>query len=193
MEHKTVMLDAGSYARLAHAKAELRRRSGLKISFNDVINELVGRNIESLSIDNMLKRYITEFAEKAGSLEYVLGVLLYGSVARNTFGKYSDIDVMVMTKTHSWKQYEELRAIASELEKRHGASLFGRGLPSLISFVILDVDDLKKFRPFHLDLADYGVVLYERGGALRDFIYAMEGIKHWREHINGAEVLRWKT
>ena len=72
------------------------------------------------------------------------------------------------------------------------SELMKKGLPSFISPVLLSVDELRKFRPFYLDLADYGVILYERDHFLSDFIYETKRIRHKRELINNTEVLLWK-
>lgn len=191
MKYKTIMLDVNSYARLADAKAALGRRMGVSLSFNDLILELVSKNLDFLNIDEGLKSHIAKFADKVRALDYVLGILLFGSVAKETSGEHSDIDILVLVR-HGGKGYlAKLMDIAAGLSEDE-SELMKKGLPSFISPVLLSVDELRKFRPFYLDLADYGVILYERDHFLSDFIYETKRIRHKRELINNTEVLLWK-
>lgn len=190
MKYKTIMLDINGYSRLAEAKEALGKRMGITLSFNDMILELVSKNPDFLNIDDGMKDYISGFVDAMKGFDYVVGVLLFGSVAKESFGEHSDIDVLVLTKPGGKGHLAEIMDKASG-NKEGGDKLMERGLPSLISPVILSVDDLKTFRPFYLDLADYGVVLYEKGHILSDFIYGIRRMRHKRESINNAEVLVW--
>lgn len=191
MKYKTIMLDVNGYARLADAKEALGRRMGVSLSFNDLILELVSKNLDFLDIDDGLKSHIAKFADRARELDYVLGILLFGSVAKETSGENSDIDILVLVKPEGKGQLTRMMDIAASL-KDDEAELMKKGLPSLISPVLLSVDELEKFRPFYFDLADYGVILYEKDHLLSDFVYETKRIKHKRELINNTEVLVWK-
>lgn len=190
MKYKTIMLNLNSYSRLASAKDTLSKRLGIGISFNDLILELVSSRLEFLDINDELKGYIGRFVDRIKGLDYVLGALLYGSAAKGAYNEYSDIDVLVLTKQTGKGHLAELMSIAASMKEDAG-KLMDKGLPSLISPILLSVEDLKTFRPFYLDVADYGVVLYEKEYVLSDFIYKIKKIRHKRELINNAEVLTW--
>jgi predicted nucleotidyltransferase len=191
MQYKTIMLDREGYARLAQAKRVLRRRSGLKLSFNDVIGELAGHRLEFSDMDEELRAYIMEFAGKAAKLEQVEGVLLFGSVAKGTYNEYSDIDVLIVAGDGKVVVLKEILGLTAGLARR-GRKLMERGMPSLISPVILNARDLREFRPFYFDFADYGMILYERNNILTDFIYSIRKMKHRRESVNNVEVITWQ-
>jgi len=191
MKYKTIMLNVDSYVRLADAKAALARRMGVSLSFNDLILELVSKNLDFLDIDEGLKSHIAKFADKVKELDYVLGILLFGSVAKETSGENSDIDVLVLVRPGGKGHLAKLIDIAASLREDE-SKLMEKGLPSFISPILLSVDELRKFRPFYLDLADYGVILYEKDHLLSNFIYETKRIKHKRELINNTEVLAWR-
>ena len=190
MQYKTIMLGAKSYAKLASAKEAMRKKSGLKLSFDDLISDLVGRKLELAPIDDRLKRYIEKAALQISNIEGVAGILLFGSVAKGTYNRHSDIDIAVIT---SGKKWNALRGVldASKSMQKEGYELMDSGFPSLISPVVLDLKDTKSFRPFYFDLADFGIILYERGKVLTDFVDSIRWKSHRREVVGGAEVVTW--
>lgn len=190
MKYKTIMLDADSYAKLAKVKAVMRKRLGRKIGFNGAISELISGRFEFLEIDDELKGFISRFAEKASTFPFVLGVMLFGSVAKGSYNEYSDIDILILTRS---KKGEDMDIVMKTIAgmKDEGYRLMDRNLPSLVSLVFLDLKDIKAFRPFYLDLADYGIILYEEGHLLSDFVYSLKRKKHVRENIDNVEVLTW--
>jgi predicted nucleotidyltransferase len=190
MRYKTIMLGIDSYAKLARAKEAFRKASGLKLSFSDIILELISKNLDFLPIEGELKAFIKKFVDGISASEEVEGILLFGSVAKGTYDKYSDIDILVVTKHKKGKMLEKLLAATKSL-KGDSEKLMSLNLPSLINPIILDESDLKRFRPFYFDFADYGVILYERGGILSDFTSSLKRLKHKREIINNVEVLTW--
>ena len=190
MRYKTVMLDLESYAKLLDAKRAMRKKSGLKISFRDLILDLVGRRLDFAPIDEKLKIYIEGFIAKIGRLENVEGAILFGSVAKGTYNEYSDIDIVIFVNQDKADVMRKALDIAKGM-KGEGEKLMEMGLPSLINLVVLDAKDMKAFRPFYFDFADYGIILYERGVALSNFVYSLKWRKHKRELIDNVEVLTW--
>ncbi|MCW1301716.1 MAG: nucleotidyltransferase domain-containing protein, partial [Candidatus Parvarchaeota archaeon] len=63
------------------------------MSFNDLIMYLSSKNIGFLNIEKELKGYILAFANKLEGIESMRGAVLFGSVARGTYTKDSDIDI----------------------------------------------------------------------------------------------------
>ena len=190
MGYKTIMLNLDSYARLSRARDALRKRSGLKLSFNDLVMGLVSNSLEFADMEDALKDFIAKFVEKVGKMDSVMGVLLFGSVARGEYNEYSDIDVLVVTESQRSIDFKRVMDTAAGT-KTDSYLLMERGLPSLISPVVLSRKELGSFRPFYLDFAEYGMILYERGHLLSDFIYSIKRVRHRREYINNVDVLTW--
>jgi predicted nucleotidyltransferase len=190
MKYKTIMLDIESYSKLASARDKVRKRLGKKLSFNETILALVSGQLEFAEIDDALKDFITRFVENVADLDFVIGAVLFGSVAKGTYNRYSDIDILLLVKSKNRETANKILSKITEMRKE-SYSLMDKDLPSLINPVIIEVNDMEEFRPFYLDVADYGIILYERGRRLSKFIYALKRMKHVRENVHGLEVLTW--
>lgn len=191
IKYKSVMLDINGYSKLAEAKTMLSRKMGVSLSFNDLVLELVSRRFEFLNVDASLKNYITKFADRIKCLDYVFGAILFGSVARETFTENSDIDILILTERDMNNKFSRLMDITRSLKEDERA-LMEKGLPSLITPIFLNIEDTKIFRPIYFDIVDYGIILFEKGNFLSDFMSTIRKVKHKRELINNVEVLTWR-
>ncbi len=193
MAYKTILLTEDTYNKVSAAKRLLSERLKKKLSFGDLLDEVFGRNIDFLDIDKDLLAYIKGFCARMDE-EYVLGALLFGSVAKGTYDQNSDIDVLVVVSDIKYRErlMERVHAAKKELEGMLD-TLIGKRLPTFISPVVVEEKALMQdFKPIYLDFLDYGVILFERHEALSRFLGKMSGIKHWRE-FTPYEVLRWHT
>lgn len=190
MRYKTIMLDLNSYAKLASAKEAMRKKSGLKLSFEDLILDLIGRNLELAPMDERLKLFIKKASLAISELPRVDGILLFGSVAKGAYNRYSDIDLAIFT---SGKKLASLkRVIALKKSLSDGAiALMKLNLPHALSPIVLDKGDTGTFKPFYFDLADFGIILYERGGRVSDFVNSIKWKEHRRQIVKGVEVINW--
>jgi predicted nucleotidyltransferase len=188
-KHKTIMLDLESYNKLLSAKDAASRKSGRNLSFNAFILELVSRKLDFLDIDDSLRRYLIRLAARLASISHIDGVLLFGSVAKGSYKENSDIDILILTKDGGG--YHEVMKVINSL-RVEADGLSDKGLPSLVCPILIGMQDTKRFRPLYLDLADYGIILYERESALTDFINSVSRTKHERTFENGVEVLTWQ-
>lgn len=191
MKYKTIMLSLAGYSRLARAKKAFSDRIGSELSFNEFVSETLCNNIEFLEIDNRLRSYINGFVDKVILLEGVRGVLLFGSIPKGSHHENSDIDLLIVVKSGSNGMFGMIDEIASSMHKE-GIALMSANLPSLINPIVIGENSLTEFRPFYFDIADYGVVLYEKGHVLTDMIYAFKKRKHSRQVVDNMEVLTWK-
>ena len=179
---------------VSNAKKRLSERLKRRLSFGDLFNEVFGRNIEFLDVDNDLLNYIKEFCRRMEEKEYVLGAMLFGSVAKGTYDKYSDIDILIVIsdRKYAGKLMDQVHMVKRELEAELD-SLLDKDLPTFISPVVMDEKALMgKLQPIYLDFLDYGIVLFEKREVLARFLKLMSGVKHWREFMP-YEVLRWQA
>ncbi len=190
MRYKTIMVGTKSYARIASAREAMRRKSGLKLSFEDIIMDLIDRRLELSPMDDRLKRYIEKAALEISELDGIDGILLFGSVAKGTYNKNSDIDLAIFTKSRKLDILESVMAIKGSLGSE-AISLMKAGLPHSLSPIALDRGDAKAFKPFYFDLADYGIILYEKADSVSKFIDSVKWKKHRREVVKGVEVITW--
>ncbi|MEM3178037.1 MAG: nucleotidyltransferase domain-containing protein [Candidatus Micrarchaeaceae archaeon] len=193
MAYKTILLNESAYIKASAAKRKLSEKLRRKLSFSDLINEVFGKRIEFLDIDNELKAYIESFSERLRQTDCVLGLLLFGSVAKGrSYNKYSDIDLLVVVrdKKDIWGTMERIHKIKGELAQQ-SKELAAKQLPMFISPIVIDEKELNAFKPIYLDFLDYGIVLFEKQNVLTDFLNEMRKIKHSRS-FRPYEVLTWK-
>ncbi len=188
--HKTIMIDANTYYRLSLAKEALQDKIGIKLSYGEILIDLMNRRIDLLSLDVRVKDLIMKFSSMCIKSGLVTGILLYGSLAKGTFDRYSDIDILVTVDDDKGKTLEAILSITKSLDSDRDV-LMKEGLPSLISPVVLNLEDIKGFRPFYYEFADFGIIIYEESSTLSDFLYRLRYMKHERKVINNTEVLTW--
>ena len=194
MKYMTILLNADAYGRVSRVKKKVEERLQHKLSFGDLFNEVFGKNLDFLDLDDELRNYVKYFCERLQEKSYVLGILLFGSVAKgHGYNKYSDIDMLVVVSSRAdvGKVMDYIHEIKKEMHVRKH-KLISKQLPTFISPIVLEENSLETFRPIHLDFLDYGVVLFERRNALTDFLNGLRGIKHRRD-FKPYEVLTWQT
>ena len=88
----------------------------------------------------------------------IISLVLFGSVARGTAGKESDIDVLIILKDAPDSYYERLKPVVEiELEMRKDVI----GIPPIFSSMILSLDEAKQNRNIFLDMIDHSIILYD--------------------------------
>jgi len=113
--------------------------------------------VEMLKIDyEVLEKFRKRVLDKLGKRIY--SIIVYGSVARGTATKDSDIDILVIGKDR--KDWETVSRIAYEID-------FENGFRTFITTIFLTEDEfkhrLKVGDPFLHNVLKEGVVLYDSG------------------------------
>jgi predicted nucleotidyltransferase len=114
-------------------------------------------NMEMLS---GYKKILIKFRQKLLTRfkDEIISMVLFGSVARGTAGKESDIDVLIIMKDVPDSYYERLKPIVDiELEMRKDVE----GMPPIFSSMILSLDEAKQNRNIFLDMIDHSIILYD--------------------------------
>lgn len=190
--YKTILLDENSYNEIKAAKEYLSRQMEKTISFSYVVDRLIGRKMMLLQLQDEILQYITAFVSVMQKYNDVLGILLFGSVAKRTYGKFSDIDMLVVVQNSPGKYFdlahEAISGLSSFREKLSKISLFLYLSPTVIS-----AGDLLEFKPIFLDIADFGIILYEKDEILTNAIERFSALKHQRIKTSKGEILKWKT
>ncbi len=187
---KQTLLTEEAYSQLREAKEILTSATGKRVSFTEVVRCMVGKPLVMMRLDADIKNYITAFVDRISSNRHTLGVVLFGSIVKKTFTKFSDIDVAVITDSDFLAYFDylnkEIKAIDVYQDK-----LITKGLSLYISPLIITKKDLQKLNPIYFDIADNGVVLYQRENAVSDFFASLEKIKHKRINTASGQVLTW--
>ena len=116
----------------------------------------------------------------------LLGVWLFGSVARGEARPNSDVDLLVVARNLMGNKSQMADAISSVVDVRSERDFFFRnGFVTDISFYPITEEELGRFYPIMLDVLDHGIVLYERGEILNKTARSM---KEWLSRMRVRKV-----
>lgn len=96
----------------------------------------------------------------------LVSVVIYGSVARGTARKDSDIDILIIAESLP-KNRLERQQLFIEIEgalKPAIDELWNKGYYVDFSPIILSVEEASKIRPIYLDMVEDSVILYDKDG-----------------------------
>ncbi len=190
---KQMLLDESTVMEVNEAKEFLSLEIGRRATSKDVIEEFVGRRLRFLRLKKEVRDYINGFVDLITRKEKVMGIMLFGSVARGLYRKDSDIDVLIVIRGSAISCIDEIEESIDGVEELR-APLVKMGFYLRIRPLILSLEDLKIFRPIYLSIVDEGVILFERRDALTNFMTDIKRNINWRREIaEGGVVLKWKT
>lgn len=189
---KQTMLRTEAYDILKAAKESLSKAENRRLSLSDAIILLIGKRL-LFSISNPdIKDYIEEYVGMLAQDSRVRGIILFGSVAKGTWDKYSDIDLFVIVKGRPLDILHKTNEIDKKLRAQQ-EKLLDAGLGLYVSPLVVDINSLNEFRPIYLEIIDKGIILYENGAAVRDFIKNLRSkVSYNRINTPDGEVLTWK-
>jgi predicted nucleotidyltransferase len=116
--------------------------------------------INNMEMPSDYKQLLNKFKRKllARFKDKLVSLVLFGSVARGTARKESDIDLLIILKDAPDSYYERLKPVVEiELEMRKNVI----GMPPIFSSMILSLDEAKQNRNIFLDMIDHSVILYD--------------------------------
>ncbi|MGC8547841.1 MAG: nucleotidyltransferase domain-containing protein [Candidatus Micrarchaeia archaeon] len=191
MTYKSLLLNGNAYAVIKAYRDYLSKKLGRKVSFSEAIEEALGRKYLILNLDPKIAEYLNRFTEMLQRDKGVVGAVLFGSVAKGTFRKDSDIDIMVVVKGPSQPYYDKVHNMIMQLGSIK-ESMAMEGLFLYISPLIVSEEELKDFDPIFFDIADFGIILFDTDGSIKKFIEHIKALPHRREYTPYGEVLKWK-
>lgn len=188
---KQTLLTEEAYYQLKEAKEILKKLTGRNVSFTEVIHKFVGKQLVILGLDQDIKNYISAFVDIITLNKHTLGIILFGSVAKGTFTKFSDIDIAVITDSDFLDYLNYLNKSIKEIENYQDI-LIKKGLSLYINPLIITKRDLGKLNPIYFDIVDDGVVLYQRADTVSNFFESLEKFKHKRINTASGQIVTWK-
>ncbi len=189
---KQTMLRAEAYDLLKATKEALNKTENKRLSMSDVIIELIGKKLLFSITNPFVRDYIQAYVSELKKDEKVFGIVLFGSVANGTWNKYSDIDLFVIIDGDPLGVIHETNEIDKKLKVMQ-EKLFDLGLGLYVSPLVVDMRNLKEFRPIYLEIIDKGIILYEKNSAVYNFISDLRSrISYKRSNTEKGEVLKWK-
>ena len=188
---KQTLLTEEAYSELSEFKQIIEQITGRRSSFTEVIKQTAGKQLTLLKMDQDIKNYIMHFVDLIDENPHTLGVILYGSITKNSFSKFSDIDLAIITNS-KFIEYQEYLNLKRREVNSYQDILIKRGLSLFISPLILTPADLEVLNPLYFEIADYGIVLFQRGNTVPEFLDKIAKIKHKRKNTKSGEMLLWE-
>ncbi len=189
---KQILVDRHIYQKLSESKAVLNKEEGAKLSFSDVMLKLMGANLYLYSLDKEIRDYISAYLNELIRDKQVEGVMLFGSIVKGNWNKYSDIDFFIVVNSDPLKYLHRTNEIDQKLESLQN-KLFEKGLSLYVSPLIINRENLNEFRQIYLEIFKYGVILYEKDGTMTNFIENIrKNIKQETIEVNGELISMWK-
>ncbi|MGC8561578.1 MAG: nucleotidyltransferase domain-containing protein [Thermoplasmata archaeon] len=187
---KQTLLTEEAYSQLKEAKELIEKSTGRKSSFTEAIRQTVGKQLAMAKMDTDVKNYIKAFVDRIMDNKHTLGIILFGSVSKADYSRFSDIDLAIITDSSilNYMDYlnREIREIDSYQDK-----IIQKGLSLYINPLIIRKDDMKNLNPIYFDIADDGIVLFERKNEVTSFFESLARIKHKKINTRGGEILVW--
>ena len=188
---KQTLLTEEAYSELSEFKQIIEQITGRRSSYTEVIKQTAGKQLTLLKMDQDIKNYIMRFVDLIDENPHTLGVILYGSITKNSFSKFSDIDLAIITDS-KFIEYQEYLNLKRKEVNSYQDILIKRGLSLFISPLILTPADLEVLNPLYFEIADYGIVLFQRGNSVSEFLDKIAKIKHKRKNTKSGEMLVWE-
>jgi predicted nucleotidyltransferase len=112
----------------------------------------------------LLERLLELISARLG--DNLVSVVVYGSVARGSPKKDSDIDILIVADSlpeSRMKRQELFLEIESPIEPIIN-DLWDKGFYTDFSPIILSVNEALRIRPIYLDMVEDAVILYDKNG-----------------------------
>ncbi|MGC8533870.1 MAG: nucleotidyltransferase domain-containing protein [Candidatus Parvarchaeum sp.] len=180
---KQTMLREDAYNVIKEMKENAVRVYGKKMSFGDIIKESLNKELSISLLDDTVKSYLQEYIHELNKDDDIIGVILFGSIAKRTWNEYSDIDLFIVVKSDPVKCLHYTDKIDKKLYSIQ-KEIFKKGYGFYVSPLIVTSNSLDKNKMIYDEIRKTGIILFDRENILRDF---MLKTKNKRENKNGKE------
>ena len=188
---KTIALEDKTYQKISKLKSKISKLRNMSINFNELVEETLRRPIGLLLIDDLLRESIIFLIKELSRDDSVVGVILYGSVAKGDFQVNSDVDLFVISTGNLSNVFDFVESTIQKVELQFLKELTSHNLPTTFSPLIISQSETETLRPIFFDVADSGIILYDRFGVATSFVERYLSIPHKREYTKDGEILTW--
>ena len=109
-----------------------------------------------------LKSFLSYLKEELN--EDLISLIIYGSVARSTWNRESDVDVLLIVSNNYFNQFNEDKISEITINfynKCREGSMYDNYINHSIQILTLSINDLDKFRTLFYDIAVDGIIIYD--------------------------------
>ena len=176
---------------LREARDFIRSKTEGKVTFADVVTMMVGKPLRYLKLDRDLREYIMSFVDRISLNSHTKAAILFGSVARGDYNKYSDIDIATITDSSFLEYFEYLNTVMRELNPIQDR-LLKRSLSLFINPLIINQNSLSFYNPIYLDIERDGIILFQRGDTAFKFFMSVIRRKSRRIIDDHGKMMLWQ-
>jgi len=144
----------------------------------------------------LLKRYCEILCEYFK--ERIVGILLFGSIARGDWNRASDIDLLIVVrdwKKPVWERGRELLILRNQLRQTEEyRKVMAEGYTPIIQHYPLDMAEAQRTHRVYIDASIDGLILYEKDHFLTNLLKNLQGRlmeKGARRVVNPNRVFYW--
>lgn len=119
--------------------------------------------------------------------EKLVSVVLYGSIARGSAQKNSDIDLLVIADSLPKSRMDRQKLFLRIEEPLQPAmdSLWNEGFHVDFSPIILSLEEASRMRPLYLDMVEDAIILYDKNGFFKGIL---ERLRKRLEELGGKRI-----
>jgi predicted nucleotidyltransferase len=188
---KTIALEDKTYQKLSKLKYKISELRNISVNFNELVEETLRRPMGPLLIDDLLRESIISLTKELSRDDSVVGVIIYGSVVKGNFQVNSDVDFFVISTGSLSNVFDFVESTIQKVESQFSKELTSHNLPATFSPLIVSQSETETLRPIFFDVADSGIILYDRFGVATSFVERYLSIPHKREYTKDGEILTW--
>ncbi|MEM2788791.1 MAG: nucleotidyltransferase domain-containing protein [Candidatus Bathyarchaeia archaeon] len=119
---------------------------------------------------SLIEKLLNSLFAKLG--DKLVSVIVYGSVARGSTRKDSDIDILIVAETlpKSRIMRQKLFLLIEEPLEPLIDDLWDKGFHVDFSPIILSLEEASRIRPIYLDMVEDSIILYDRNGFFKNIM-----------------------
>ncbi|MEM1507562.1 MAG: nucleotidyltransferase domain-containing protein [Candidatus Bathyarchaeia archaeon] len=119
---------------------------------------------------SLIEKLLNSLFAKLG--DKLVSVIVYGSVARGSTRKDSDIDILIVAETlpKSRMMRQKLFLLIEEPLEPLIDDLWDKGFHVDFSPIILSLEEASRIRPIYLDMVEDSIILYDRNGFFKNIM-----------------------
>ncbi|MBE5728092.1 nucleotidyltransferase domain-containing protein [Candidatus Parvarchaeota archaeon] len=167
---KQTLLKEDAYKILKEAKENAVKLYGKKMSFGDIIKESLNKELAISLLDDSVRAYLQAYIRELSENNNVIGAVLFGSLVKRTWDKYSDIDLFIVVKDNSIECLHYTDKIDKKLYPMQ-KEIFEKGYGLYVSPLIVKVDSLNENRMIYNEIRKNGIILLDKDNIIRNFMY----------------------
>lgn len=183
------MVDTVTYTNLDAYRSYLQKEWNRRVTFSETIAELLHAPSFFVKADKNILSYLDAIVSSLCTSDNILGIVLFGSVTRNNFSQFSDIDTLIVSNLGFLQSLDLVEQTIGKLEPLRKDLLVSKGNFLNISPLILTPTDLEELHPIFFDIAEQGIILFERSRIITNFISRTRKIKH--ERNDETDMIQW--